>query len=120
MFMFLQDFKVLSDARFSELCAVVGVSKQCSFAPDQKLIEKAFRKKALKCHPDKGGDPVIFKKLNDAYYKLIGHVTKVKVDSIDLKWYNPTYPFLISNKDCCFSTIFTKQFFFLYMFSKYL
>ena len=93
----MQDFKVLSDARFSELCAVVGVSKQCSFAPDQKLIEKAFRKKALKCHPDKGGDPVVFKKLNDAYYKLIGHVRKVKVDSIDLKWYNPTYFFLISN-----------------------
>ena len=25
-----------------------------------------------------GGDPVIFKKLNDAYYKLIGHIQKVQ------------------------------------------
>ena len=45
--------------------------------PDRKVIEKAFRRNALKCHPDKGGDPVAFKKLNDAYYKLIGHITKV-------------------------------------------
>ena len=41
------------------------------------MIEKAFRRSALKCHPDKGGDPVVFKRLNDAYYKLIGHITKV-------------------------------------------
>ena len=46
----------------------------------RKLIEKAFRKNALKCHPDKGGDPIVFKKLNDAYYKLIGHVHKVSID----------------------------------------
>ena len=41
------------------------------------MIEKAFRKKALKCHPDKGGDPVAFKKLNDAYNRLIAHILKV-------------------------------------------
>ena len=69
---------MLSDARFGELCSVLGVTKQCCFAPEQKVIEKAFRKKALRCHPDKGGDPVVFKKLNDAYNKLIGHIQKVK------------------------------------------
>ena len=79
MHLHFQDCKVLSDAKFAELCSVVGVSKQCSFAPDQKLIEKAFRRNALKCHPDKGGDPVVFKKLNDAYYKLIGHTRKVEI-----------------------------------------
>ena len=42
-----------------------------------KVIEKAFRRAALKSHPDKGGDPVVFKKINDAYNKLIGHVQKV-------------------------------------------
>ena len=74
-----KDCKVLSDTRFGELCSVLGVTKQCCFAPEQKVIEKAFRKKALRCHPDKGGDPVVFKKLNDAYNKLIGHIRKVKV-----------------------------------------
>ena len=44
-----------------------------------KVIEKAFRRAALKCHPDKGGDPVVFKKINDAYNKLIGHVQKVVI-----------------------------------------
>ena len=37
-----------------------------------------FRKRALKTHPDKGGDPVEFKKINDAYNKLIGHIFKVR------------------------------------------
>jgi len=46
--------------------------------PDKKTLEKSFRKKALKCHPDKGGDPVEFKKLNDAYLKLIGHLQKLE------------------------------------------
>ena len=71
---------MLSDSRFAELCSILGVTKQCCFAPEQKVIEKSFRKKALKCHPDKGGDPVIFKKLNDAYLKLIGHIQKVRID----------------------------------------
>ena len=44
-----------------------------------KVIEKAFRRAALKSHPDKGGDPMVFKKINDAYNKLIGHVQKVVI-----------------------------------------
>ena len=75
----LDTSKVLTDRRFSELCGVLGVREQCCLDPDRKVIEKAFRRAALKCHPDKGGDPVVFKKLNDAYYKLIGHITKVRL-----------------------------------------
>ena len=71
---------MLSERKFSELCAVLGVKEQCCLDPDRRVIEKSFRKKALKCHPDKGGDPVIFKKLNDAYLKLIGHIQKVRID----------------------------------------
>merc|ERR1711936_151661 len=47
----------------------------------KKTIEKAFRRLALKTHPDKGGDPIEFKKINEAYNKLIGHVNKL--DAID-------------------------------------
>merc|ERR1712243_413546 len=72
-----QELVILTDRKFSELCAILGVSKQCCLDPERKVIERAFRKKALKCHPDKGGDPVVFKKLNDAYCKLIGHILKV-------------------------------------------
>ena len=57
---------------------MLGVKQQCVLDPDKRVIEKAFRRNALKCHPDKGGDPVVFKKLNDAYLKLIGHIQKVK------------------------------------------
>jgi len=77
---------VLKDSKFNELCAVLGISEQCCLEPDKKLIEKAFRKKALKSHPDKGGDTVVFKKLNDAYNKLIGHIEKLEhqSDSVEL------------------------------------
>ena len=75
-----QEFNKLTfvnDRKFEELCAVLGVKQQCVLDPDKRVIEKAFRRNALKCHPDKGGDPVVFKKLNDAYLKLIGHIQKV-------------------------------------------
>ena len=64
--------------RFNEFCSVLGVKQMCCLEPDKKVLEKAFRKKALKCHPDKGGDPVEFKLLNEAYNRLLGHITKVR------------------------------------------
>ena len=72
-----QEYQILQDNKFNLYCSVLGVKEQCCFAPDKKVIERAFRKSALKCHPDKGGDPVVFKKLNEAYNKLIGHIGKV-------------------------------------------
>ena len=33
-------------------------------------IKKAFRKLAVKNHPDKGGDPELFKQMNQAYQVL--------------------------------------------------
>ena len=69
--------KILTERKFNEFCSVLGVKELCCLDPDKKKIEKAFRRNALKCHPDKGGDPVVFKKLNDAYLKLIGHIQKV-------------------------------------------
>ena len=45
--------QVLLPAKFNEFCLVLGVKEMCCLEPEKKIIEKAFRKKALKCHPDK-------------------------------------------------------------------
>jgi len=45
---------------------LIGVTKNAS----TEEIKKAFRKKALKEHPDKGGDPEKFKELAVAYEVL--------------------------------------------------
>ena len=45
---------------------ILGVSKDAS----QDEIKKAYRKKAHKHHPDKGGDEEKFKKINEAYQIL--------------------------------------------------
>lgn len=46
--------------------AILGVSKDAS----QEDIKKSYRQKALKAHPDKGGDPEKFKEINKAYEVL--------------------------------------------------
>ena len=46
---------------------LLGVSRD---AQDQE-IKKAFRKKAMKEHPDRGGDAEKFKKISEAYEVLI-------------------------------------------------
>lgn len=44
----------------------LGVSKDCS----ESDIKKAYRKLAIKHHPDKGGDPEMFKEISRAYEVL--------------------------------------------------
>lgn len=43
--------------------SILEVSKDAS----ENDIKKAYKKAALKCHPDKGGDPEKFKELSEAY-----------------------------------------------------
>ena len=50
----------------SKLYEVLGVEKNA----DQKSIKKAYRKLAMKHHPDKGGDPEKFKEINGAHEVL--------------------------------------------------
>ena len=46
---------------------VLGLKRSSS----QEEIKKAFRKKAMETHPDKGGDPAEFRKVREAYECLI-------------------------------------------------
>lgn len=45
---------------------VLGIEKDATEAQ----VKKAYRKKAMKCHPDKGGDPEQFKAITQAYEVL--------------------------------------------------
>ena len=55
--------KAVDNSKYYDL---LGVSK--SATTDE--IKKAFKKKALREHPDKGGDPEIFKEVTVAYDTL--------------------------------------------------
>ena len=55
--------KEVDNSKFYE---VLGVSKNAT----SDEIKKAYRKKALKEHPDKGGDPEKFKEISLAYEVL--------------------------------------------------
>lgn len=55
--------KPVENSKYYEL---LGVDKNATF--DQ--IKKAYRKKAIKEHPDKGGDPEKFKEITHAYEVL--------------------------------------------------
>merc|ERR1719198_766571 len=58
------------------LYEVLGLTKKAT----QSEIKKAFRKLALKKHPDKGGDPEEFKKIQAAYEVLSDADTRKKYD----------------------------------------
>jgi hypothetical protein len=73
------DFLVHGNAR-TELLKKLGLSKNATKAD----VRKAYIKLSLKYHPDKGGDPEDFKKLNDVKTELIGGELK-KSSSVGTK-----------------------------------
>jgi DnaJ-class molecular chaperone len=54
----------------SECCKLLQIEKDCS---DRGAIEKAYKARALACHPDKGGDAESFKRLQDAHRVMLRH-----------------------------------------------
>jgi len=48
---------------------------------DQDTIKKAYKKKAMKHHPDKGGDEAQFKKINEAFQVLSDPTKKQNYDT---------------------------------------
>ena len=49
---------------------MLGLEKDCS---DRSAIDKAYKALALRCHPDKGGDAEVFKRLQEAQRVLLRH-----------------------------------------------
>ena len=47
--------QLLKDRQFQEYCKILKVTGQTPSDPDRRVIEKAFRRAALKTHPDKVG-----------------------------------------------------------------
>jgi curved DNA-binding protein len=65
--------------------STLGVSRDAS----QEEIKKAYRKLAMTHHPDKGGDPTEFQKLNDAYEVLSNPDKRVQYDNPSARPGNP-------------------------------
>lgn len=56
---------------------ILGIDESAS----ESDIKTAFRKLAMKHHPDKGGDAEQFKKINEAYQVLSDSQKKTQYDS---------------------------------------
>jgi DnaJ-class molecular chaperone len=74
------DFLV-SGPRKAQLLSILGLGPSATKAD----VSKAYKKLALKHHPDKGGDPSMFRQINDAKTELIGGELKQKKSSIGTK-----------------------------------
>ena len=62
----------------------LGVNRNAS----QSDIKRAFKKQAMKHHPDKGGDPKQFQQLNEAYEVLGNEQKKSQYDKVGSPFVN--------------------------------
>eukprot|EP01050_Picozoa_sp_SAG11_P032953 SAG11_NODE_10958_length_793_cov_0.959654_2_plen_89_part_00 len=60
-------------------CLIVSGGGRRSASADD--IKKAYRKLAIKVHPDKGGDPEHFKQITEAYEVSVSRSRRAKIQS---------------------------------------
>ena len=75
--MFFNQFQGNRKINNDEYYNILGVDKNA----DTKTIKKAYHKLAVKCHPDKGGDPDKFKSIAEAFEVLSDPEKKQLYDS---------------------------------------
>lgn len=73
-----------SQSSTGDYYTTLGVQRQCT--PGE--IKKAFRKQSLLHHPDKNGDAIMFKKINEAREVLSDPVKRKLYDSYGNNWEN--------------------------------
>ena len=67
-----------SNVNLDEYFALLGLDSNQDTPIDISEIRKAYKKKALKAHPDKGGSALEFNKLNDALNILITRAEEIE------------------------------------------
>ena len=65
---------------FTEYYNIFGL--KMSDNPTTSQINRAYRKTCLKCHPDKGGDPNEFKKVQEAYEILLSKLEEEEEEKL--------------------------------------
>ena len=74
---------------YKTACVILDIGEKHTV----EMIKQGFHKMALKHHPDKGGDPEMFKKVLEAKNKLMNQYKKLPTDEIN---YNITFKEILS------------------------
>jgi len=104
---------LMGEQTFYHYCGLLKLGQSLIHSdPDKKQIEKAFRKCALKTHPDKvernellalidndlkGGNAVEFKKINDAYNRLMNHANAMEQLDMETELEQVTITYFFNN-----------------------
>ena len=65
---------------FTEYLTILGIPQGSELT--SSLLTKSYRKISLKAHPDKGGDPAVYDKIQEAYNLLKNHLEDLELASL--------------------------------------